>query len=616
MKGAVGGYASNVFTPIADALPRMEALGPHIYTHFPVQPYKAAQIVWLNVRWFLSVGIDILADEIRHEVSTLLLETFGVVATGGAPASEHCADSVRYLSADRYGRSKGTLHGGSGRCGAYGGFNAKGIGRTPLAADNVDWDHNHGYLWLHEAIREAINAEVANAELPYGAVPVVAIIDTGVDFQRDPDSPVERRAIVVRPNFVRPAHFERSILFGGAGTESSEQYLDALRVRDAILLVTKNRSRMCDANICFDTVEKMLTRFSRQLGYGRAHRLWQGDFLSSNLSIDGALADFGAFRAVQNWQRAMGLPGQYFGNDRGAFNQFLESMIFYFGKYGGKTFDGRALKVLKEESADALSSAFKDGCLSALSVVPADNPALAAELSALFQAYFETQQMTRFQVGRHSRSVWRRPWLYDFIGTDAVLYGGTQDARAAKNICLLVLQSAREAGIKDRTALNALRRWLRPRPRLYYEIAHPHSVAFCHRIIENGVPNSKKIERYIDGCISRSRRVWPGAPRTLHVVAQTCISGSSALYGLDDRTGKMRAWVQGLAVGADFVAFRQKVPLDNMASVIGPVCGQIGVLGDIHAVDDWSIVIRLDRTEIRVPHPIYHYEPSHLMKKQ
>jgi hypothetical protein len=582
----------------------MEFLGPHLYARFPVRRYETASIAWLNDRWFLEEGVDILRGEVRREVSAWILKTFGVSASDTG-SSGHVVD---YLSADRYGGSKGLRHGGSGRCGAYGGFNAKGVGRTPLAAANVDWEHNHGRLWMSEAVREAINAEVANAELPYGAVPVVAIIDTGVDFQRDSDSPVERCAIVVRPNFVRPAHFERSVLFGRAGAENSEQYIDGLRVREAISAVTANSPQAREANIFFDSAEQMFARFSRQLGYGRAHRLWQGQFLSSNLSVDGALADFGSFRSVQNWQQAMGMTGQFFGNDRGPFDQFIESMFFYFRKYGGERFGGRSLTQLKQRSAVALSAGFGEACLSALPITPAEDTAAAAEISVLLQHYFDTQQKSRFQLRRDNRKDWRRPWLYNYIGPSIGLDDGTWDARVAIEVSRLVLSFTRRAGMKDRTALSALSRWLCPRPHLYYEIADPRSVAFCRRAVKEGVLNPQTVGRYIDKCVSRSRRLWPEAPRTLNVFAQTCESGSSALYGHDDRTDDLRVWVQGQALGSDFVAFGQKAPRDIATPLSGAGNCRAGVLAHIRAADERGLLVHSDGVEFRVPYPVYSYQ--------
>src|SRR5206468_820219 len=106
--------------------------------------------------------------------------------------------------ADRYGATSGSAHGGSGRVGTNGPFNVKGLGRTPLASTMSDWQHSHGCLWLEEAVREAIYSEVADAEFPHGAVPVVAIIGTGIRHELE-DGAVGERALLVRPSFLRLA---------------------------------------------------------------------------------------------------------------------------------------------------------------------------------------------------------------------------------------------------------------------------------------------------------------------------------------------------------------------------------------------------------------------------
>lgn len=199
---------------------------------FPVGRLPDASLLWLNERWFHDLGMAIHDTPTRARISASLLERFAVTSI-----EAHCVAGSfggQTLGADRYGGSGGAIHGGSGRCGSDGMLIAKGTGPTPLVSEAHDWSHSHGCLYLYDAIREAVASEILNAEAPHGAVPIVAIIDAGFSLARtDADEP-ERCAILIRPAFLRLAHFERSLYFGTSGSANSDQFQDSLRVKDAI----------------------------------------------------------------------------------------------------------------------------------------------------------------------------------------------------------------------------------------------------------------------------------------------------------------------------------------------------------------------------------------------
>ena len=72
---------------------------------------------------------------------------------------------------------------------------------TPLAGAGANWVHSHGCASVEEGIREAIFAEIASAEFPFGAVPVVAVLGTQLSFSEptvDGAKPqTMRRAIII-----------------------------------------------------------------------------------------------------------------------------------------------------------------------------------------------------------------------------------------------------------------------------------------------------------------------------------------------------------------------------------------------------------------------------------
>jgi len=534
-------------------LPDLAAFGMPLCTPFEVRPLRRARLSWLNEGWLLQRGVDVLDPRVRRDVSSALLREYGVSSSPADAADT--AGTSRILYADRYGGSGGAAHGGSGRAGISNLFNAKGIGCTPLVPNNTDWNHSHGFMWLDEALREAISSEIAVEELPFSAVPLLAIIDTGIDFKRD-NEPTRRRAIVVRPNFVRPAHFERSLHFGDAGTPESQQYPDAMRVRQMVGAASgESASLMGDV-----TLREMFLRFARQVGAARAMRLWQGRFLSSNLSIDGALVDFGSFRSVANWRSAHGLVGEIFGAELQSVRIALESLLFYFQKYGPRTQRLPAGKQLSEELARELDAAFIDTSLRGLGVDKARQPRAAAGLEALLWNYYRRQQSDSVEVDDDEDL--RRPWIYDLIrpGANASALPHKQDCKEALALARYLLDANPAAEPADVSLLNA-QRWFRPRQHLFYNLAVRGARLCVGRLSGNAGIDARQVAKYVDLQVSRSRRHWPRLPQDLEVCAQVTRGYSSALYCRHRDTGERRVWLEGCLSPEHFHVFDARISL-------------------------------------------------------
>jgi len=199
--------------------------------------------------------------------------------------------------ADRYGGIGVGRNGGSGRNVVINGLQVKGIGRTPLLGQGVEIGHASGGCYFEEALRETIFAEIVAAEFPHGAVPVLALIDTGLVQQWHPGvfPTAERRVLMVRPAFLRCAHFERA--FGFDSSQLHEGMRDTARVRamfEGFIGTVGN-----DAAI--QTFTSFGIRLAEQIGYGFAHRLAHSSVTSSNAALDGRLLDFGAMTALPTW---------------------------------------------------------------------------------------------------------------------------------------------------------------------------------------------------------------------------------------------------------------------------------------------------------------------------
>jgi hypothetical protein len=521
-----------------------DRLGQHINVPFHTWPLENARLLWLNHRWFLDQGINTAHREIADRVANAVMGTFAV---SSRPRDGIAAKS--YMAADRYGGTGGAVHGGSGRCGNAGQFNAKGVGQTPLVNPRADMYHVNGRMSVAEALRETVNAEVAGFELPHGSVPVVAIIDTGETFTIGDDPKTHRGAIVVRPNFVRPAHYERSIFFGDSGYPGSQQFVDALRVKDAV------RANLAAPDV-FPSLSEMFMRFSRQIGAARANRLWQGQFLTSNLSVDGALADFGSFRSVPNWRATVGLAGERFGQELTQLRHALLSVAFYFIKYGGSAMETLDVRGLLGECVRAENNAFSATCLQSLGIhheIPA-----APELEAALTEYYRVQQAMRLADNvRESAG-----WLYDVFAPQQGFASGTApEARLARHIAD-IYSGVISGDCRESASLNKAQRFFRPQPLLNYSVASKKARHIEKAITHNRADASRLAGGYIVSQVAKHRRTWKHLPPHLDIIGQ--LPGRSGLRCLNLKTQRPCTWIEAQQVGEDIVFDGRSFPLSSL----------------------------------------------------
>jgi hypothetical protein len=577
-------------------IPDLAAFGLPLCTPFEVRPLRRARLAWINEGWLLQHGVDVLAPEVRREAAHALMREYAV---SSSPADEpHTAGASRTFHADRYGGSGGAAHGGSGRCGISNLFNAKGIGCTPLVPSNVDWDHAHGFMWMDEALREAVSGEIAAEEMPYGAVPVIAIIDTGIDFKREGDPP-RRRAIVVRPNFLRPAHFERSIHFGDSGTPGSQQYLDAMRVRQMCGALKEGSPALATDISLRDT----FLRFARQVGAMRAMRLWQGRFLSANLAMHGALVDFGSFRGVANWRKAFGLVGEIFGEELQSMRIAFESLHFYFQKNGVHTHPLPAPRPFGDEMACEIDASFIDTTLQGLGVDKAREPHAAARLEELLWNYYRRQQRDNVEVDDDEDL--QLPWIYDLLrpGAGPATLPRSGDSSESLALARYLLHSNPDIRPADVSLLNA-QRWFRPRQDLFYNFAVRGSKHCVERLPADPDNAARQVAQYVDQQVSRSRRHWPRLPSHLEVSAQVTRGYSSALYCRDRDSGAQRLWLEGCVSSGQLCVFDVQIPLGSREtqSRAGVELSADGISAHLGGV------VTLDGQPIGIPAAQLHYD--------
>ncbi|MET0321072.1 MAG: hypothetical protein ABW069_10160 [Duganella sp.] len=301
----------------------------------PVPLYRApgARLLWLNQRAMLDdPAFHALGGDVAAYGAHLLAACAMTLPAGPC---QHGPDATGY--ADRYGGVGISTNGGSGRAALVNGYLVKGIGRTPLVGETVDAMHGSGGAYLEECLRETIFSEVVGAEFPHSAIPTLALIDTGMIQHWDDtathwddtvDVPAaERRVLLVRACFVRPAHLERAAGFHSPNPK--EGALDFKRVQHMFAELT----RLLGAERLAAQCARFARHWAEQLAYAYVHRLSPSGNSTSNICLDGALLDFGACAALPSWAQIMMIPGSpATGNELQTLEQAVHSLCYHFGR--------------------------------------------------------------------------------------------------------------------------------------------------------------------------------------------------------------------------------------------------------------------------------------------
>lgn len=487
---------------------------------FPVGKLPDASLLWLNERWFHDLGMAIHDAPTRARISASLLERFAVTSI-----KAHCVAGTfggQTLGADRYGGSGGAIHGGSGRCGSDGMLIAKGTGPTPLVSEAHDWSHSHGCLYLYDAIREAVASEILNAELPHGAVPIVAIIDAGFSLARtDADEP-ERCAILIRPAFLRLAHFERSLYFGTSGSANSDQFQDSLRVKDAVHFADQHAKREAgNPNGLGVELSELYLRLAEQIAASRAYRLWTGRPTSDNITLNARFLDFGGFRAVPSWKHGTDGHGHFFGDEMRDVRHSLTSLAYFFQKYS--RFDKAIANIdqLLIQIEHHMEAASLHHCAEACAL-PQSSPE-ALHFKALIARYYREQQRIDYAFDQPTKHSERHDWLLDHIRGKA-----TSGSQLGEEIAAL-LRALPNAALH----LCAANRWLRPRPRLSYRVSKRRAIKLVRSILADRSSGPERVSAFIATEVAVSRRVWKGLPSHWFVLGYVSDNVSTALYFFD-----------------------------------------------------------------------------------
>lgn len=557
----------------AEEIRRMEAGSPnlHEWGDFLLLPFEVfrlrhAKVLWINQRWINERGLNFNDEKFAARLNRWLIDTFAfAVPSPGDPDDAYLGETATFY-ADRYGSSSATAkHGGSGRAGITGCFQAKGIGITPLAGTGCDWIHSNGCASLEEALREVIFSEIFIEEFPYGATPVVAILDAGLSYEyQKPDSQERvrlRRAIVIRPAVLRPAHAERAPLFH----ESITGYLnnqadDVARCRDFMLHWSKHEIE--SGRIC--NVRKLVNRIATQIAFSEIHRLFSGGYFSSNMTLDGSLVDFGGARALPTWAYAIishHAPGS--GDGLAYLEGLVKSLVFYHGKYGKWSDPSISVESLMAGAFESYERTVNNECLRIWGLNGIESQSLCEAVICITRKYYATQQHTRVDYARGGN---KTSWLYDQIegGGD----GGAEEKNVLGEIERVLLNHFCDygrVGARLKHSMVTARRLLMPRYDLERERLQIRLYKIIDRLERNPLGVSiSAIDGLIRCLVGRNRRHWPWLPSDLTVLCHVSMDGSSALLCSRVESSTLVLWLEGIKSDGKLRLFDQWIDKEDL----------------------------------------------------
>lgn len=561
---------------LVTGLTDLSAVAPSTLVPFVAHRLRHARAVWINERWFLEKGLDVSEPETYQRVSAWLVDEFGFSVRGDTDPASMFHDNEKIFYADRYGSTEGTSpHGGSGRVGISGYFQVKGIGVTPLVGVGAHRDHSHGCMFLEEGIREAIYSEIAAAEFPHGAVPIVAILDVGYSLE---DKAAQRRALAVRPAVMRAAHAERAPLFLRSVKHFKvSQADDVKRVREVARTWSRGFNGESLASIA--PLKEFLSRVAAQIAFSNIQRFFCGGYFSSNLSVSGEILDFGNVHVLPNWSKAEVIGGTVsFGSEIELFKRIVRSILFSFQKYA-LIYDSRSFLSACEElqfyAADQYKEFFKRECLKLFNVHRSDDFSVIYEI---VKDYFDTQQKRRFlyshgKIIRGYQQVDKSSWMLDRIKE---AYGENRRGSGSDFACDLYNQLVKHFALEEDPELAVQISWMTA-----IRLLSPRSECdrgFLMSRIESMLAQSSPLNRielkkFVCDAVGGSRRVWPRLPNNLGVLSQVVHERTSALLCVRYPDGKAILWLEGYRISNKCVCFESALSCEELFEAGGSVDG-------------------------------------------
>lgn len=272
-----------------------------------------ARVVWFNFELAREKGLEIPAEGMTPEFEKQLLDQFGYMVPNKNSNPDLFLEKEKTFHADIYGGAFIAGNGGSGRAASTGSFQIKGVGITPLVDPNTNFDHAHGGASFQESITEAIWGEINHRELPVGGNRVLLIIDSG-DFTPWNDGGKEPRALIVREDPIRPAHFMTNKQDGVWAKTEAERIKKMISILPNVLPYPASIDPLSlpKGKRIAAGLDEMVDRFAKQYAAAHARKIFHAACSPSNIEITGRFLDYGTETSLSGFGKAKVLK---FGND-------------------------------------------------------------------------------------------------------------------------------------------------------------------------------------------------------------------------------------------------------------------------------------------------------------
>jgi hypothetical protein len=572
--GDRGSITDDEICLLVRGLPNLHSIGDHLLCRFDVVKAVNATTLWINHRWLERRGMRVADPATKLRLENWFAREFGyVVDDPSHPLGAVDRSDRRTFGADRYGSNNGLVaHGGSGRAAAVGHFHIKGVGVTPLVGKGVNREHSHGSASLNSALRETIYAEISDEEFPHGAIPTVAIIDTGLTYESS-GSPARqlRRSIIVRPAMLRTAHLQRAAGFiEPVDGHTNSQIVDARRTREMVSYFVDFDGRKCSA----ERMNQHFEHLAEQIAFGQVHRIYNGGYFSSNVSLNAALLDFGNMHVLSNWVNTKVLDSDLgFGREMLTLEATINSLDFHFRKYAGQDHFNRDAALARARSR--YESTFRTEALRAfgiLDITQDDEDGLLGAIRALYEA----QQRISINYTRTGES--QDGWIGSVMRPgDKSTRDDRWSAHCKRITDQLVSVSDPHSHSPDLYRSMDQRRLLGPR---YNVMRSAIQEEVDELLMADRNVNRDRISHFIDQKVSSGRRHWKSLPSTVAVEAHAYKSGCSVLKVRMRSTGASGYWVEGISSQAGTTLLGRPVPKESLR--------ELGVALDS---DRWSLSI-------------------------
>lgn len=305
---------------------------PEVFVSFETEKIEGCRVVYLNEG--LAAG----------QSSADILKGYSYVVRAESKGLNDWSQ-IKTFMAERYGGDGIARNGGGGRCGFDGVWQLKGLGPNQLVDPNADIFDRDGNQCLQTALNESIWAEIVHVALPYGAIRTVAILNTGLAYEKYGQA--KTRGLIVREPAVRPAHFIRAIYFKQKHIETLGE--DAQRVKAAIRKLVDflpGSGDMSKSSTPHERLERGLLelagRYAEQFAAARAKHISHNNVSESNIALNGAWLDLSGARLFTHTVSGDRLNIERFNAEYAHAIHSLESLCYYLSKYSVLTLEASA----------------------------------------------------------------------------------------------------------------------------------------------------------------------------------------------------------------------------------------------------------------------------------